>query len=143
MLNDKQLMAIDLLVAGKSLGEVCEEVGISRTQLWRWRGEPEFFAMYKRRQIIQHQMRSNKLWAVADRAMDVAMDALNEGDPEMARDILRMTVAGLTDIEYASGDEPDLASPALEESTVHVCDRCGKECRSAAGLASHSRTHAA
>ena len=122
MLNDKQLMAIDLMVGGKHFTAIEKEVGVSHTQFWRWRNDHEFTAGLEQARAAHHQRRSDKLWRVVDRAMDVALDALDEGDPEMARDILKMTVVGLTDVNYLPSTRDKQAVPALEVSSGHVCD---------------------
>ena len=143
MLSDKKLMAIDLMVEGAHFTDIEREVGVSHTQFWRWRNDLEFAAGLERARVAHHQRRSDKLWRVVDRAMDVALDALDEGDPQMARDLLKMTVVGLTDVKYLPSPRDDQAAPALEVASGHVCDECGKVCRSAAGLSSHQRAHAA
>jgi hypothetical protein len=146
MLTDPQLIAIDLMVAGRPLGEVQEAAGISRTQLWRWRTQDPAFALRLEQERARlHQERVDKLWRVTDRAMDVALDSLDEGDPIMARDILRLVAPGLVDVRDATPPaavavaDPRHALPASE--TGLRCGVCGKQCRSPGGLASHRRTH--
>ena len=43
-LNSKQQKALELLTSGRGLTykEIAAEVGISETNLWRWRNEPQF-----------------------------------------------------------------------------------------------------
>lgn len=97
MLNDKQLQAIDLMVNGWRFTEIEEAIGVSHTQLWRWRtADPEFATGLAQARAVSHQKRVEKLWRIVDRAMDVSLDTLDEGDPVMARDVLRMTWVGLS-----------------------------------------------
>lgn len=149
MLNDKQLAAIDLMVAGRPLHEIEEVVGISHTQFWRWRTDDnEFQVRLDQERARLHQERVEKLWLVGERAMDVALESLEEGDPTMARDILKLLAPGLVDVRYSNQGPPALGMAASQpqlptDTTVRFrCDECGRECRSAAGLASHGRTHA-
>ena len=43
-MEPQQQQALSLLVSGKSVDEISEELDIHRTTLWRWRKQPDFIA---------------------------------------------------------------------------------------------------
>jgi len=43
-MEPQQQQALALLVSGKSVDEISEELDIHRTILWRWRKQPDFIA---------------------------------------------------------------------------------------------------
>ena len=81
------------------------------------------------------------------RALDVALASLEEGDPIMARDIIKILAPALFDVRYVSSREatPHALHPpvpaGLGVPTRHLCESCDKECGTAGALASHRRTH--
>jgi hypothetical protein len=150
MLSDKQQAAIDMIVAGRRYTEVERVVEVSHSQLSQWRKDPEFDARLQDARVSFHEARRDKLWNLADSAMDVLQLALDEKDPKTAMDVLRLVGGGLADVRYAGidprGSTPE--PPALtehqgstEQQGSYRCDSCGKECRSSGGLATHRRTH--
>jgi hypothetical protein len=148
MLNDKQLEAIDELVAGKKRVEVEQSVGISHAQLYRWTLDPEFVQRWDRERARRHQERVERLWTVADRAMDVVLESLDEGDPKMAGDVLKLVARGLSDvgrIPAVPSEEAKSRAPLTGggDQAAHTCGSCGRECKSAGALASHQRIHVA
>ena len=52
-LNDKQLMAIELLIAGHNLCETAIAVGVARRTLYNWRNEDDFSEALRER---RHEM---------------------------------------------------------------------------------------
>jgi AcrR family transcriptional regulator len=107
-LTDKQELAIELQVTGMKVQDVAKEVGISREQYWRWRTQdPTFTAALERRRAELHQGLVDRYWGnLVRKALDVAEDSLDEGDPEMARDVLRLASRGLTDVKTIPNEGP-------------------------------------
>jgi hypothetical protein len=146
MLNDKQLQAIDELVAGRKRNEIEASVGISHAQLNRWTHEPSFIQRWETERAVAHERRMDKLWLAGDRALDVLIDSLEEGDPKTAMDLLKLLAPGLIDVRRVREDRTaakGLASgmPGIVEAAEHRCRSCGKEFKSAGALGSHDRTH--
>lgn len=106
MLSDKQLAAIDLLAANRKGVDIEVEVGVSHAQLYRWKQEPEFVARWGEERAQVHEERVEKLWQVGDRALDVALDSLAEGDPTMARDIIKIQILLRQLRESSRRDDP-------------------------------------
>ncbi len=150
MLSDKQLAAIDQLSAGMKRKDVEASVGVSHAQLWRWTRDPEFKAIWEGERVLRHQERSEALWRLTERAIEVAHESLDEGDPRMAIDILKLAAPGLVDVQWipvgwaekAEGAAPRLPESPDGSSRGYQCETCGKECKSAGALGSHRRTHA-
>jgi len=99
-LSEKKQLAIDLLLIGTKLQDVAKTVGISREQLWRWRTQDQSFsAGLERRRTELYQSHVDQFWgSLVPLALQVTAESLAEGDPEMARDVLRLAARGLTDL---------------------------------------------
>ena len=71
-LNDKQLVALEMMVAGKRDSEITEAVGVHRQTLWRWRQhDDDFRAELKRRRKILCAEASDRLRSLLAPALDV------------------------------------------------------------------------
>lgn len=158
-LTDAQVIAVDLIVSGLKFVDVARQVGIGREQLWRWRQDPVFRAALSQRRAEMHRARADRFWHLTDKAMDVAEESLDERDPQMATDVLRIAARGMTDIREVdsprrhdgSGTEPpalneashsgsDVAeSPQLANEGKFICSTCGLVAKSSVGLARHER----
>ena len=148
MLTDKQLAAIDLLVAGHKGVDIEKQIGVSHVTLFRWKHEDEFLSVWEAERARAHEERVEKLWRVGERAMDVVLESLEEGDPTMARDVgpeARRPGPGRRPPGPADGSPGAAASPPIariltdDQPARHKCVSCGKVCKSAGALASHRR----
>ena len=78
-LNDRQHLAIELLIAGKTLTAVAPQVGVSRKTASQWRNQDrEFIAELKRRRLAQYSGIGDKLRALLDPAVDVLAEQLSD-----------------------------------------------------------------
>ena len=107
-LGDKQQLAIDLLLIGTKYQDVAKAVDISREQLWRWRRrDMSFMTALELRRAERHQGVTDQFWgSLVPQAINVAAESLAEGDPEMARDIIRLAARGLTDLKTREPESP-------------------------------------
>jgi hypothetical protein len=92
--TDVQLRAIELLCAGVPETQVREEVHVSRTKMWRWRTQdPAFMEAYEAQRSAIASHRKERLFALHDLAVDVIEENLQEGDPDLALAVLRMSLS--------------------------------------------------
>ena len=107
-LSDRQQLAIDLLLIGTKYQDVAKAVDISREQLWRWRTQDmSFMAALELRRAERHQGVTDQFWgSLVPQAINVAAESLAEGDPEMARDIIRLAARGLIDLKMRDREQP-------------------------------------
>jgi transposase-like protein len=85
-LTAKQLMAIDALVSGKSLGETAETVGVNRKTLYKWREDPLFQEALHQAQGELHQAAIATLIAAStSAARNLQQIFENKWEPAAAR----------------------------------------------------------
>jgi hypothetical protein len=135
--------------------EIAKEVGVARETLWRWRKNPAFRVALARLRAVRHQRRVDRFWRLQDRAFDVAEESLDEGDPRMAIDLIRLGARGLRDLDEE--DEPseseapadgmeDADGPPADAGVMSAegfrCAECGRETKSKRGPTQHvKRVH--
>ena len=97
-LNPKQLAAGPLVITGRTDVDVAAEIGVRRETLWRWRTQhPAFQAYLSFLKLEAHEARMDRVWTLVDRAMEVVGESLEEGDPVVAMQILRLPGVNLSD----------------------------------------------
>lgn len=75
----EQLNAIDLLITGASDRDVAARVGVSRSQVCRWRNyDPDFGAEVNRRRAEVWGRTADRLRALLPRALDRVAEALDD-----------------------------------------------------------------
>lgn len=86
-LNDKQLLALELLTCGKGMKykDIAETVGIDVKQLWRWRNDPDFSHFQEELDRLNEQ----RWLATVDIARDAAAKLCAEGKTEMVKFVLQ------------------------------------------------------
>jgi len=118
-LSIEQLNAIDLLVMGKSDREVAEAVGVHRTTVTGWRlYNPHFQAALNRRRKEVFGAAVDRFRSLLQKALDVVEGALEEGDPKIAMEVLKMAGFGEMDIGMIGSDDPEeiIAKEAEKEA---------------------------
>lgn len=80
-LNDKQELAIDLVLVGKSDGEIAKQVGVSRQTINTWRNQDEDFRveLAKRRRALRER-HQDELSGLVSEAIEVMREAMRESD---------------------------------------------------------------
>ena len=86
-LNDKQLLALELLTCGKGMKykDIAETVGIDVKQLWRWRNDPDFSLFQEELDRLNEQ----RWLATVDIAREAAAKLCAEGKTEMVKFVLQ------------------------------------------------------
>ena len=93
-LNDNQLAALDVLMAGATQQQAADAVGVSRQTVNEWCTKtPLFIAERQTRRMLRTQHHADRVQLLADKAFDVFEDLLDEGDQKAATFIVRMAAA--------------------------------------------------
>lgn len=149
----RRSMAIDLLASGMSITEVASSVGYTRPHLSHLvNHDPRFSAELKRRLAEDHNRRANAFWHLWDKARKGVDKSLDEGDPRVALEVLKLGARGVTDVEVRSPDPSEAASrtsptKAIDAGTAVTaevpappgskCPDCGLIARTERGLKQH------
>ena len=106
-LNDKQLIALDLLVAGATQQRAADAAGVTRQTVNEWcTKNPLFISERQTRRMLRAQHQQDRVQALADQALDVFEEQLGKGDPKAATFILRMASSDTYAIPTQSEIEP-------------------------------------
>ncbi|MGA7876409.1 MAG: helix-turn-helix domain-containing protein [Desulfoferrobacter sp.] len=90
-LNDRQLAAIPLILAGKSDQGVADELGVARETIWRWRNTDfEFKAKLNEERVRLLDSACDRLIGLVGKAVSCVEKALDEGDSKVALALLKM-----------------------------------------------------
>lgn len=81
-LNNKQELALELVLDGLTDAEIARRVGVSRQRVNIWRNQDEDFiyALKLRRKFIQEK-HMHRLNSLIDKSIAIVRNALEEGDP--------------------------------------------------------------
>ena len=78
-LNDRQLVALRMMIAGKSDSEITQAVGVHRQTLWRWRQhDDDFRAELQRQRRIVCDEAADRFRALLAPALDVMEEQLHD-----------------------------------------------------------------
>lgn len=151
-LDSRQWQAAELDSTGMKGPQIALAVGVRRETIWRWQKLPEYIRARQELRRELHQRLSDRFWRLQDHAFDVAEESLNEGDPQMAIDIMRLGAPGIRDIVEIQGPTNDDAGttstrpigpipsqPLDAPAVAFECPTCSKAMKSARGLSQHTR----
>lgn len=105
--------ALELLIAGHTVPEIAEELGVSRTTVWRWSRQPEFahaFLELRRTRFESAQMMMDE---TAFDAIRVLQDVMNDEAQSGAS-----RVAAAREVLDRAGWSPARKAPVRYEGTV-------------------------
>ena len=106
-LNDKQLAALELLVAGATQQRAADAVGVTRQTVNEWcTKNPRFISERQTRRVLRSQHQQDRVQALADQALDVFEEQIRKGDPKAATFILRMASSDAYAVPAQSELEP-------------------------------------
>ena len=97
-MNEKEEMALALILQGRKDAEVAEALGISRMTIWRWKKYDAGFiqALEEKRAHLRQQAEDNIL-ELTESAVNAIRDALNEGDPRIRLQAAKLVFGILRD----------------------------------------------
>jgi len=104
-LSEKQIIAIELLMAGKPVAKVAKAAGVSRVTIYRWLKNDDFRAELDKRKNALIERSSRKLVGALDQAIDVLIELLKSKNQNVRRlaagNLIEYSVklSSLTDIE--------------------------------------------
>ena len=71
-------LALELMLAGIDDTEIAQRINMSRTTIWRWRNSAEAVAFLSAHRNREMERLSERMSGLADRALDVLEDVLND-----------------------------------------------------------------
>ena len=90
-LSSKQMQAISLILAGKSLTEIAAELGCTRKTLAKWKASnPHFIAILNERKNEMFEVANQRLQTLVEKAITVLESSLEEGNYSAAINVLKM-----------------------------------------------------
>ena len=89
-LCERQLHAIELILAGEREGKVAEAVGVSRMTLWRWRNDCHFRQAVAEGRELVFGAGMDRLCTLVPHAVDRVQDQLEAGNAMAPFRILRL-----------------------------------------------------
>ena len=90
-LSPKQMQAISLILAGKSLTEIAAELGCTRKTLAKWKASnPHFIARLNERKNEMFDAANQRLQTLVEKAIAVLESSLEEGNYSAAVNVLKM-----------------------------------------------------
>lgn len=125
VLNPRPARALELLLAGRTIGEIAAEVKVNRGTVWRWLGDPTFAAALARERDARRTAVGEALDAAAGEAVAVLLAELRNADGRPA-DRLRAASAILDRAGWAARrgrDEAPGAEGIDERAAARVAAR--------------------
>lgn len=119
ILSPDQLQAINLILAGKSYGEVAEALGKDRRTLYSWRQNPHFLAEMGRRRKEMYEAGQSRLHGLLDKAITVMEHKLDEGNVKVAFEVLRLLNVTTKTIKADYEDNPEAVAAREAEKIAH------------------------
>ena len=90
-LSPKQMQAISMILAGKSLTEIASELGCTRKTLAKWKASnPHFIATLNERKNEMFEVVNQRLQSLVEKAIVVLESSLDEGNYSAAVNVLKM-----------------------------------------------------
>ena len=119
-LDDRQLIALDLLMAGGTQQEAADAANVTRQTVNAWcTTDPLFISERQIRRMLRTARVDDRIHALVERSLDVTADKLDEGDLRAANLILRMVATGRFE-----APEPEAPSSTSEKTGSAFLDFC-------------------
>jgi len=110
-MNEKEEIALTLLLQGHKDSEVAEQLGISRMTIYRWKkNDTQFIKELEERRSHLRQQAEDDLLELTESAVNAIRDALNEGDPKIRLQAAKLVFAILRERKEKENE----MSPMLE-----------------------------
>jgi len=116
-LTRQQEMALDHMLAGKSISDAAKEVDADRTTLHRWlREDPQFLATYNQRRRELQEAHQTKLSSIAAKALQTVEQAVENGDVATSMKLL-------SGLGLLSGEAPRIGPEDPRDVERHLRSR--------------------
>ena len=97
-MNEKEEMALALILQGRKDAEVAEELGVSRMTIWRWKKyDPEFIKTLDEKRTHLRQQAEDNILELTESAVNAIRDALNNGDTKIRLQAAKLVFGILRD----------------------------------------------
>ena len=110
-----QIQAIELMLAGKRITEIAEELGISRSTIYRWFETPEFSETFNKLCYELLKEAETKILALIGRAIEVLEELLSEDDPNIRFKTASLILRGAG---ILNGERKDLGKRSEFEKSI-------------------------
>ena len=77
-LNDKQRLAIDLIILGRGYGDIAHSIGVDRKTLYRWRMDAPFVEALDELRRLVWSAAADRLTAMVEPAIDILHENLTD-----------------------------------------------------------------
>jgi hypothetical protein len=127
-LNEKQELAIDLVMVGLSDGEIAKRVGVSRKTINKWRNQDmDFRALLAERRVALRERHQDELSGLVSEAIGVMREAMREDETptrlRAAQAVLRMS--GLQ--AAMQTENPPTKEEILNEFLTEIIDNVARK----------------
>lgn len=88
-LNQKQMIAMETLLEGRTATDAAKSANVNRTTIHRWRKDPVFIAEYNRRCKEQQDAAFTHMQSVVLKAITTVENSIDQGDSRVALALLK------------------------------------------------------
>jgi transposase-like protein len=122
-----QERAVSVLATRRNVAEAARAAGVNRTTVHRWiRGSEAFQQACETRRSQLRSEVQNRLFSIADKAVDVIEQALDDGDPKTALAVLRGIGLLSGDPAPGAADRPPGTPPLTQSQLDAEIDRLAR-----------------
>lgn len=105
-LSEKQLVALESLLAGSTISDAAKAAGVDRTTVHRWQKSPSFASEYNKELSIVQETMYNRLRSIAVEATFTVEQAIRQGDVKSALAILKGMGYLSGELSHIGSDNP-------------------------------------
>ena len=123
--NEKQELALELMLIGQTDTEIAKTLGVTRQTLYNWRNlDARFMNALAERQALMREMAQNGLLELTEGALEAIREALKDKDNRVRLQAARLVLDMLKVNKPEERKEPSVID-LLYEALVGVEDKLG------------------